>query len=855
MGRNGTPLRFVSRLSDYNRPMLTIGQKPHPLPRLSRLYSRLSRFWAILAILLLSGLTANAQPVQVDTVRAELIADVVAVAPGQTFRVGLHLIHDEGWHTYWRNPGDSGLPTQFPLTLPDSVSSSEIEWPLPTRFLIPPLANLGFEGEVLLTREVTVPENYSGSSLPVETLAQWLVCREVCIPGETPLKLVLGVESGSSSPANQQLFKTAKSRLATKVGAVSARMTDSLLSLQLPDDLIAQPANAPAPRLEFFAYRNGLVSHAAPQSLGRVRELAGSGLAGQGAWQLDLKLQPPLPPLNPGDQVEVPTLAAATGVVVINEQRAIEVSLQARPSMFTAAPEAVSSIEGHIVPIFEQMNAASNLLAATGRGNGASAGSLLEALRAGPGTSTPVTQMSEAPVGAALAPPAAAGIEGGAGLQSLWLALVFAAIGGLILNLMPCVFPVIGLKILGFAGSGFGGSELSVAARAQVRQGSLWFAAGVVLSFLALAAVLLVLRSAGESIGWGFQLQSPLFVVLMALLFVAIGLNFSGVYEFGSSLTQLGNLQPGSPDKPSHGAGSAMGSGVLAVLVATPCTAPFMGSALGFTLTQSAGTTLLIFAALGLGMALPYLALGFAPGWLRWLPKPGRWMETLRQFMAFPMYAAAAWLAWVLGLQAGIDAVLALAIGAILLALGLWMWGRLYQRGQARARPVYAAVAVALAAGAIALAWPPSLSPGQSSVVSTGTNPRGAENAGQVAASSAIDWVDWQPGAAGKVLAQGQPVFIDFTAAWCVSCQVNKKLVLQSSTVSQAFRQAGVVMMRADWTNRDPAITAELARHGRNSVPFYLLYFPGAQAPIVLPELLSSSIVLDALSMGSVAVR
>jgi len=378
-----------------------------------------------------------------------------------------------------------------------------------------------------------------------------------------------------------------------------------------------------------------------------------------------------------------------------------------------------------------------------------------------------------------------------------------------------------------------------------------------VLSFIGLAAALLALRSAGESIGWGFQLQSPLFVVLMALLFVAIGLNFSGVYEFGSSLTQLGNLQPGRPGRPGHGAGSAMGSGILAVLVATPCTAPFMGSALGFTLTQSAGTTFLIFAALGIGMALPYLALGFAPGWLRWLPKPGRWMETLKQFMAFPMYAAAAWLAWVLGLQVGIDAVLALAIGAIVLALGLWMWGRLYQSSQASSRPVFAAVAGALTAGAIALAWPPSVLPDQSSLAIDDTDSGGARGSGTSIASSdrPIDWVAWQPGATARLLGQGQPVFIDFTAAWCVSCQVNKKLVLQNSTVSQAFRQAGVVMMRADWTNRDPAITAELARHGRNSVPFYLLYFPGAQAPIVLPELLSTSVVLDALSMGPVAVR
>ncbi|MFK7966334.1 MAG: protein-disulfide reductase DsbD family protein [Burkholderiaceae bacterium] len=824
----------------------------------------------MLVVGLVGAASAQAQPVQVDTVRAELIADVASVAPGQTFNVGLHLIHDEGWHTYWRNPGDSGLPTQFPLTLPTGVSSSEIQWPLPTRLLIPPLANLGFEGEVLLMREVTVPADYSANTLPIETFAQWLVCREVCIPGETPLSLTLNVGAAAGPAANEQLFTTAHSRLAGQNNRVAGRMSDGRLSLVLPDELVDVPADGPAPRLEYFAYQNGLVSHAAPQRLGRLEPATGAG-NGQPAWQLDLQLQPPLPPLNPGDPIEVLTLADATGVIVINEQRAIEVSPEARPDVFGGLLTAVSTIEGHIVPIFEQMNAANSLLAATGGGAAPSGGSLLDALGVGGGSSSGAASTvgggSNEPPSASpstgletgqLAPAAAPGAQGGGSLQSVWLALVFAAVGGLILNLMPCVFPVIGLKILGFAGSGVGGSDLTPAARKQVRQGSLWFAAGVVLSFLVLAAVLLGLRSAGESIGWGFQLQSPLFVVLMALLFVAIGLNFSGVYEFGSSLTRLGNLQSGAADKSSHGAASAMGSGVLAVLVATPCTAPFMGSALGFTLTQDTGTTLLIFAALGIGMAAPYLALGFAPGWLKWLPKPGRWMETLRQFMAFPMYAAAAWLAWVLGLQVGVDAVLALAIAAVLLALALWMWGRLYQQGQARSRSAFAAVAVAITVGAVALAWPPAPSGTGSTQASAAHGSVNAQVASGAAGSnvpSELSWVDWQPGAAAQTLAQGQPVFIDFTAAWCVSCQVNKKLVLQNDSVSEAFEKAGVVLMRADWTNRDPAITAELARHGRNSVPLYLLYFPGGQAPVVLPELLTTSIVLDALSMGPVAVR
>ena len=367
-----------------------------------------------------------------------------------------------------------------------------------------------------------------------------------------------------------------------------------------------------------------------------------------------------------------------------------------------------------------------------------------------------------------------------------------------------------------------------------MRNGSLWFALGVVLAFVALGGLLLILRATGESIGWGFQLQSPVFVVLMALLFIAIGLNFAGLYEVGTSMTQLGNLQQPAAGTASHSASGALGAGVLAVLVATPCTAPFMGSALGFTLAESAGVTMLIFAALGVGMALPYLALGLMPGWLRWLPRPGRWMESLRQLLAFPMFAAAAWLAWVLGLQAGIDAVLALGLAAVVLALGLWVLGRHVQQNRAGSRAVYRFVALALLAGALVLAWPPE--PVNSS-------------AGPVAATGASEqrWQAWQADEVNRLVASGTPVFIDFTAAWCISCQVNKRLVLNSEEIQAAFSRAQVVPMRADWTQQDPAISAELARHGRNSVPLYLLYKPGADAPVVLPEILSKSIVLEAL--------
>lgn len=784
--------------------------------------------WPLLLALWVLIPAAQAQSVKVDSVRAELTADHAVVQPGQSFQVGLHLVHDQGWHTYWRNPGDSGLPTQFPLALPPDFAVGEIQWPIPTRLLIPPLANLGFESDVLLTREVTIPADFQGDSLELSTLAQWLVCREVCIPGETNLKLKIPVAVEAVKGSSDVLFQLARAQLPSGSEVFSARIADGLLKWQLPDAVMGAPDEITT--LEYFPYTGGFARHAAPQLLGRQ--------ADQSAWQLEVALEPLLPPLPPlPGQTPLPAppplgLEQATGLIVINKTRAVEVKAALAPAaVFAGQLEQVTSIEGHIVPIFEQMNAAAGLLAATGGARGSSGG-LADRLSGALGGGSDTGLSSTGTFGGltTLAPAAAApAAAGSAALQSVWVALIFAAIGGLILNLMPCVFPIIGLKILGFAGSGAGGGELSDAARQKVRYGSLWFAAGVIVSFLALSGLLLGLRAAGESVGWGFQLQSPVFVVLMALLFVAIGLNFSGVFEVGTSLTRLGNLQSATAPEESQSTASAFGSGVLAVLVATPCTAPFMGSAMGFTLAQSASVTLLIFAALGFGMALPYLALGFAPGWLRWLPRPGRWMETLRQFMAFPMFAAAVWLAWVLGLQAGLDAVLALALGAVALALGLWVWGRLFQQSRSASRGVYALIAIALSVGALVMAWPQTTK-------------------SDVQADAQLQWQDWSSDELGRVLASGRPVFIDFTAAWCITCQVNKRLVLQSEAVIKAFNRANVVVMQADWTTRDARITAELARHGRNGVPLYLLYRPDGRSPQVLPELLTSSLVINALN-------
>jgi len=396
---------------------------------------------------------------------------------------------------------------------------------------------------------------------------------------------------------------------------------------------------------------------------------------------------------------------------------------------------------------------------------------------------------------------------------SLWLALLGALLGGMILNLMPCVFPVLAIKVVGFARHGN--------QPRQQRIGGLAYSAGVVLSFVALGALMLVLRGAGEQLGWGFQLQSPLVVAGLATLFTVIGLNLAGVFEFGQFVpSSVASLEAKNPSW------NAFLSGILAVVIASPCTAPFMGASLGLALALPAAQAMAIFASLGIGMALPYLAASWSPALARQLPKPGQWMNTFRSAMAFPMFATVVWLVWVLGQQSGTDGAAALLALLLALAFTLWSFGL-----SGRSRVFMTTISIALLAlltGAI----------GQNI-----TKP--AEHV--EAPSSTALWQTWAPGKVDQVLAGGTPVFVDFTAAWCVTCQYNKKTTLANAEVLADFAAKKVTLLRADWTRRDPDITAALAQLGRNGVPVYVLYQNG-RAPVVMSEILSAGEVHRALA-------
>jgi thiol:disulfide interchange protein len=395
---------------------------------------------------------------------------------------------------------------------------------------------------------------------------------------------------------------------------------------------------------------------------------------------------------------------------------------------------------------------------------------------------------------------------------TLWAALMGALLGGLILNLMPCVFPVLAIKVMSFTrhANDKHGHRIS----------GLAYSAGVVLSFVALGALMLGLRSAGESLGWGFQLQAPAVVAALAVLFTVMGLNLAGLFEFGQFLpSRIATLEAQNPSV------NAFLSGVLAVAIASPCTAPFMGASLGLALGLPAAQALLIFAAIGVGMALPYLAASFSPAVARWLPRPGAWMETFRRAMAFPMFATVVWLLWVLGQQTGVDGASAL----LLLLLGLsWVLWSLTFKG--RTRLVFASISIAAYTILAVFAGPYVLKPLESSAATSGSE----------------RWQPWAPEQVAQALASGAPVFVDFTAAWCVTCQYNKKTTLIHPDVLADFEAKKVTLLRADWTRRDPAITAALAALGRNGVPVYVLYSAG-RAPVVLSEILSVTEVRAAL--------
>ena len=725
-------------------------------------------------------LLSGARPVvNTEQVRAELLVHAPqGIQAGQTFWLGLQIEHQPDWHTYWQNPGDSGLPTRLQWQLSAGLQAGDIAWPLPKKFPIGTLANYGYEGRLLLTVPITVSSDFkfpANAPLTLQLQAEWLVCRQECIPQEG--RLSLNLASAAPQITNAALFEAAQ-KLSPKPMAqlqqggtwiTGGQATLSADAKQISLRAHGLPASWRGQTLSAFPVTPNVVHNAAVQGKDWTQNWQGA------VW---------------------------TAQIPVSEERGD--SPQSMRWVIAAGPESSPK-----APAFELETPV--------------AGTWPALTQAAPTEISPALAKALAENARLAERPAASS----ATALGLTLAILGALAGGLLLNLMPCVFPILAIKVLGFAQANTTQTQHCAAGLAHT--------VGVVLSFMLLGGLMLVLRAAGEQLGWGFQLQSPPVVAGLALLFTLLGLNLAGMFEFGQMLpSSMATLQSRHPTV------NAGLSGVLAVAVASPCTAPFMGASLGLAIALPVWQALMVFAAMGVGMALPYLAASWWPGIARALPRPGAWMVTFRQAMAFPMFATVIWLLWVLGQQTGIDGASGLL--ALLLTVA-WLAWSLGLSGRTRWVLSGLALATLLWLGSSwlpqALREAPAEPVASTSAASTG------QASGSGTANAPV-WQAWSEAALQAHQAAGRPVFVDFTAAWCVTCQYNKKTTLADAQVLADFAARQVVLMRADWTRRDPAITQALMALGRSGVPVYALYAPG-RAPVLLSELPSVTEVQNAL--------
>jgi thiol:disulfide interchange protein DsbD len=672
------------------------------------------RLFTLLSLALLLSVPAlgfESAPVTTKRSTATLITESDSVVPGGRVRIALRLILANGWHTYWHNPGEAGVPTELTAALSPGATPGPIEWPAPGRITEGPVTTYGFSGDVVLPISVTLASGISAFS--GEVTAHWLVCKDICVPEEASFPIALPTGTGAAS-AQAPLFK-AHDQIVPRVSpwdaTIAADGTLFVRGRELRPDTVIDAW--------FIPDTPGQIVDGAAQLL-TVRN---------GGFTLGLRL--------------------ATGF---------------DPS---AGLHGILSV----------------------RDRGGSQADVVLAAKPGP---TPLPAVP------------------------LVRALLFAFLGGLILNLMPCVFPILAMKAVGFAAG---------MARGKARAHAVSYTLGVVSTFICVAIALLVARSAGTAAGWGFQFASPIFVSAMAWLLFGVGLNLSGVFRVGGAFAGAGGSLAAQ-----EGHWGSFFTGGLAVLVATPCTAPFMAVAVASGLAAPPPITVLIFFVMGLGLASPYLALSAIPALGRAMPRPGPWMEVLRQLLAFPMYGAAGWLLWVVSEEAGSGGVLATAIGFVCLGFAGWSLGITQDAGFHRRRFGWTAAGAAVSLALMALSGiaPVALAP-----------------------APQRDSEAFTPARLAALRAEGRPVFVNLTAAWCVTCLVNERVAISNDTVQRVFAANHVAYLRGDWTRQDPAISEFLREQGRDGVPLYLYYGPHAANAVVLPQILTETTVLDAVEHPS----
>lgn len=695
-----------------------------------------------LMFLLNAGISVAASDrASTEQVQAQLVTSVEAVQPGDEFYLGVHQKIIPDWHTYWLNPGDSGLSTTIDWDLPKGATVGEILWPIPGRSSLGPVTNYGYENEVTLPSKVVVPRDAKiGSDFIINATVDWLVCHEECIPQQVKLSLNLPVVAFSKpSISGMKLINAAiLQRPVASIWPVTAQTDKDGITLRITS---ADLQKRNIKDIWFYPFEWGRIVQSADQPKQFDKDTT------------IINLRHGDVPLKPNE--------ALAGVLVVAEESAD--GIVSRGFNVNVVPTPLVTVTA------ENETSNANL-----------------------------------------------------GFSS---ALFLALLGGIILNLMPCVFPVLSIKALSLVSH-------SDQSPLKTRLQGVTYTAGVLSSFALLGVILIILKAGGAQIGWGFQFQSPLFVLAVAYLMFAVGLSLSGVFTVGTSITGVGSSLA---DKSGY-TGSFF-TGVLATIVATPCTAPFMAAALGYALTQSSFKLMAIFLSLGLGLALPYLLLTSWPALQKRLPRPGIWMERAKQVLAFPMYAAAVWLVWVLAQQAGANAVAIALGGMVVIAFAAWLYDST-RNASLFARHGGAGVATASLLAALA-----------GSYVGIDSGVANAAIAPAATSATSNHWETYTPDRLERLLAEGKPVFLNFTAAWCISCLVNERVALSDGEVMNAFKKSGITYLKGDWTNRDVHITEILTKFGRSGVPLYVFYPAGVGAkPEELPQILTPDIVLSSIN-------
>ena len=720
-------------------------------------------------ILIFAAFVAAAPAAYAAQTQARLLLGDSAARPGTTVLAGIELQMPPKMHTYWRNPGESGQASEVTWKLPPGVTAGALEWPVPDVFDAAGLVTYGYHDTIVLVTALGLAADLPAGPLEVQAKVSWLECEEMCVPGDATVKATLTVGGETKPSAAAAALAKARERLPAPgdTAAATAVWADAGTA-KARTLLLTWRAATNATGADFLPY---------PADAFEVAP-AGPWSASNGTARLPLKIT--------RSETNWPT--QISGVLV-------------------------EKLTGQTQPLAREIQVAIGFPASI--------------RDSGMGIS-PVSSETHGRDARATTAEQASGSEQSS-LPYLLKMLALAFVGGLVLNIMPCVFPVIALKILGFV-------QQSREAPERVFRLGLVYALGVVASFLVLAGMVIAVRQAGGAASWGMQMQNPQFTLALTTLVVLVALNLFGVFE-----VTLGSNALGAASKLAgkEGAGGAFFNGVLATALATPCTAPALASALGFAFTQPAAVVVLFFLCVALGLAAPYVLLSWRPAWLKLLPRPGAWMERFKQAMGFPMLATAVWLYWFTTDPYGPRGVLWIGFFLVAIALAAWVWGQFVQRGT-RHRAVAGVVSVLIALAGYGwalekeLRWRTPEPPPATGVAEQ--SPGG------------IAWERWSPEAVAAARAAGRPVLVDFTAKWCTTCQWNKVHALEVPAVMAKLKALNAVTLIGDFTRQDAAIAEELRRHQRAGVPLVLVYpADAAKAPIVLPALLTQGVVLEAL--------